>query len=68
MSHEIEADAAGTTPRAASTPAAAGVEASTSPFTMLPGAAGAMVCEGDVCFVPDLAAEEPTADGRALAP
>ncbi|MFK4729240.1 hypothetical protein ROT00_06095 [Agromyces mediolanus] len=27
-------------------------EASASPFTMLPGAPGAMVCEGDVCFVP----------------
>ncbi|MGX5695284.1 hypothetical protein ACWKWP_03710 [Agromyces soli] len=49
---------------AASVPAldrAAADEASgVSPFTMLPGAVGAMVCEGDVCYVPgfgDAAAE-----------
>lgn len=68
MSIEIEADATGTTPLDAPPSSGTLPVASGSPFTMLPGDAGAMVCEGDVCFVPDLAAEEPTADGRALAP
>ncbi|GAA2459338.1 hypothetical protein [Agromyces soli] len=38
----------------AATDASAGApaEASASPFTMVTGAPGAMVCEGDVCFVP----------------
>ena len=27
-------------------------DAATSPFTMVTGDASAMVCEGDVCFVP----------------
>ena len=31
--------------------------ATASPFTMLPGAAGAMVCEGDVCYVPGVASD-----------
>lgn len=35
----------GTTDAAAAAPAAA-------PFTMLTGADSAMVCEGDVCYVP----------------
>jgi len=38
-----------TTDASAGAPAA---EASASPFTMVTGAPGAMVCEGDVCFVP----------------
>lgn len=37
---------------AADASAGAPAEASASPFTMVPGAPGAMVCEGDVCFVP----------------
>ncbi|MFF2273796.1 hypothetical protein ACFVTX_16090 [Agromyces sp. NPDC058136] len=57
MSVEIEADATGTTPFEAPPSNGAQPVASGSPFTMLPGDAGAMVCEGDVCFVPGLSAE-----------
>ncbi|MFF2495884.1 hypothetical protein [Agromyces sp. NPDC058064] len=57
MSVGIETDASGATPLEAGSASGAGTGASASPFTMLPGAAGAMVCEGDVCFVPGLAAE-----------
>lgn len=32
-------------------------EAAVSPFTMVTGAPGAMVCEGDVCFVPGAGAD-----------
>lgn len=43
----------------AATDASAGApaEASVSPFTMVTGAPGAMVCEGDVCFVPGAGAD-----------
>ncbi len=51
-----EADAPATTPVEAPTPAGAD-GATASPFTMLPGAAGAMVCEGDVCYVPGVASD-----------
>lgn len=37
--------------------AGASAEASASPFTMVTGAPGAMVCEGDVCFVPGAGAD-----------
>lgn len=57
MSLEIEADASGSTPLEASSASGAGTGASASPFTLLPGAAGAMVCEGDVCYVPGPSAE-----------
>ena len=30
-------------------------DAAPSPFTMLTGADAAMVCEGDVCYIPDTA-------------
>lgn len=53
----IAADASGATPVAAAPVDVVAVEASASPFTMLPGAAGAMVCEGDVCYVPGLASD-----------
>ncbi|MFF2369079.1 hypothetical protein [Agromyces sp. NPDC058110] len=32
-------------------------DAAASPFTMMVGDPSAMVCEGDVCFVPGLQAE-----------
>lgn len=57
MSLGIEADASGATPLEAGSASGAGTGASGSPFTLLPGAAGAMVCEGDVCYVPGLSAE-----------
>lgn len=57
MSAETTVDASGAMPLAVSPANGAGDEASTSPFTMLPGAAGAMVCEGDVCYVPGLAGD-----------
>lgn len=39
-------------------PAPAGADRATaSTFTMLPGAAGAMVCEGDICYVPGVASD-----------
>ena len=57
MSPELEADASGAAPLAIIPANGVAGEASASPFTMLPGAAGAMVCEGDVCFVPGLSAE-----------
>lgn len=41
------------TAASAGTPA----EAAVSPFTMVTGAPGAMVCEGDVCFVPGAGAD-----------
>ncbi|MCD5347294.1 hypothetical protein [Agromyces sp. S2-1-8] len=60
MSVEIEADATGAAPLAAPAQAfpseSPSAEAS-SPFTMVTDAAGAMVCEGDVCYVPGLSAE-----------
>ncbi|WP_157432256.1 hypothetical protein [Agromyces italicus] len=57
MSPEIEVDAAGSAPFEAPSSGGALPVASGSPFTMLPGDAGAMVCEGDVCFVPGLSVE-----------
>ncbi|MFE6966146.1 hypothetical protein ACFVAJ_13590 [Agromyces sp. NPDC057679] len=57
MNPEIGADATGAAPLVAAPANGAPGEASASPFTMLPGAAGAMVCEGDVCFVPGLSGE-----------
>jgi hypothetical protein len=38
---------------AAATDVAVTDVATTAPFTMVSGDASAMVCEGDVCFVPD---------------
>lgn len=57
MIPEIEADATGAAVLQSGPASGATAEASGSPFTMLPGAAGAMVCEGDVCYVPGLSAE-----------
>ncbi|MFB9644004.1 hypothetical protein [Agromyces lapidis] len=57
MSVEIGADASATAPFEAPSSGGALPAASGSPFTMLPGDAGAMICEGDVCFVPGLSVE-----------
>ncbi|MFF2276148.1 hypothetical protein [Agromyces sp. NPDC058126] len=57
MSPDIRADATGAAPFEVVPANGVVGEASASPFTMLPGATGAMVCEGDVCFVPGLSAE-----------
>ncbi|WP_350346802.1 hypothetical protein ABIQ69_09090 [Agromyces sp. G08B096] len=40
-------------------------EASSSPFTLLTGAADSMICEGDVCYVPGAVGGETAAEDHA---